>query len=136
MIPRILVIDDDPILAGLLQLTLQLEGFEVKIAGDGDAGMKILRAEKFDLILLDLVMPKIDGVKFLRLLNESNTDCPPVMVVSSAVDDRLTHQLRPLGVIDVARKPIEPAALVVRVKRALAEPARSSTAAYSVAGSV
>ncbi len=132
MAARILVIDDDPILAGLLQLTLQLEGYEVDVASDGDAGLKQVKATRFDLILLDLVMPKIDGIKFLRLLAESDAHRPPVMIVSSATEEKLTEQHLALGVVDIARKPVEPAELVKRAARALAggtAPVSAGTAA-------
>ena len=117
MIP---IIDDDVILAGLLQLTLELEGFEVDTAPDGDEGLALVRQKPFDLILLDLVMPKMDGIKFLRLLNESEAKRPPIMIVSSATGTELTEQHRAMGVVDIARKPVEPAMLVERAKAALA----------------
>ena len=120
MTQRILIIDDDVILAGLLQLTLELEGFEVETAADGDEGLALVRKRGFDLILLDLVMPKMDGIKFLRLLNEGDMKRPPVMIVSSATGTELTEQHRAMGVVDIARKPVEPDALVARVKGALA----------------
>lgn len=119
MAARILVVDDDPILAGLLQMTLQLEGYDVAVASDGDVGLKLVTSERFDLVMLDLVMPKIDGLKFLRLLAESGADRPPVMIVSSAMEEKMTDNLRTLGVVDIARKPVEPAELVTRAKRAL-----------------
>ena len=120
MATRILIIDDDVILAGLLQLTLELEGFEVDTAADGDEGLALVRQKQFDLILLDLVMPRMDGIKFLRLLNESDAKRPPVMIVSSATGSELTEQHRAMGVVDIARKPVEPANLVERAKAALA----------------
>ena len=119
MAARILVVDDDQILAGLLRLTLELEGFAVSTEYDGDAGLKRVMAERFDLVLLDLVMPKLDGIKFLRLLAECGAERPPVMIVSSAIDEGLTDQHRALGVYDIARKPVEPAELVKRVKAIL-----------------
>jgi DNA-binding response OmpR family regulator len=117
---HILVVDDDPILAGFLQLTLELEGYRVAVANDGAVGLDKVARERFDLVLLDLVMPKIDGVKFLRLLNESQSSRPPIMIVSSAIEEKLTDQHRALGVVDIARKPVETKELVTRVKRALA----------------
>lgn len=137
---RILVIDDDPILAGLLNLTLELEGFEVVVASDGAAGLKEVTSQPFDLVLLDLIMPRIDGIKFLRLLAESGAPRPPVIIVSSAIDENLTEHHRALGVVDIARKPVEPAELVKRAKRALAasrgsDPApRSASAALNQGG--
>lgn len=120
MATRVLIIDDDVILAGLLQLTLELEGFEVDTAADGDEGLALVRQKPFDLILLDLVMPRMDGIKFLRLLNDSEAKRPPVMIVSSATGTELTEQHRAFGVVDIARKPVEPAMLVKRAKAALA----------------
>ncbi|WP_432199957.1 response regulator [Erythrobacter sp. W53] len=125
MMQRILVIDDDAILAGLLQLTLEMAGYEVETAADGDAGLSRVKTGAFDLVLLDLVMPKIDGIKFLRLLHEGAGPRPPVMIVSSATDGVMSDEYRALGVIDVARKPVEPDELLGRVDRALKQqPAR------------
>lgn len=121
MTARILVIDDDVILAGLLRLTLELEGFDVMVENDGDAGLRRVMAERFDLVLLDLIMPKVDGIKFLRLLAERGSERPPIMIVSSAIDEGLTDQYRSMGVVDIARKPIEPAELVKRCKTILAD---------------
>ena len=119
MAARILIIDDDIILASLLQMTLELEGYDVTVANDGSEGLAKVTAEPFDLVLLDLVMPKIDGLKFLRLLNESDAKRPPVMIVSSAIDEKVTDQYRALGVVDIARKPVEPGKLVERARRVL-----------------
>ena len=116
MSARILIIDDDAILAGLLQLTLELEGFDVATAPDGEAGLDLVRARNFDLIMLDLVMPKMDGIRFLRLLNEHGAKRPPVMIVSSAIGSDLTDQHRAMGVVAIARKPVEPAQLVAMAR--------------------
>lgn len=120
MSARILIVDDDPILAGLLQLTLELEGFSVVVANDGAEGLERVDEAPFDLVILDLVMPKMDGLKFLRMLAEKGSERPPIMVVSSATNDGAAEQFRALGVVDNARKPVEPAQLVERVKRAIA----------------
>lgn len=123
---RILIVDDDPILAGLLQMTLELEGFVVTCAQNGEEGLKRLSDAAFDLIVLDLVMPGMDGLKFLRVLSGQGPNHPPVMIVSSATEEGLSDWHRSVGVIDIARKPIEPAKLVERVQSAL-EKARSKT---------
>lgn len=122
MSPRILIIDDDQILAGLLQLTMELEGFDVTVEHDGEAGLKRLAAERFDLVLLDLIMPKVDGIKFLRLLADSGDQRPPIMIISSAIDEGNVGKFRSLGVVDIARKPVEPAELITRAKAILAAP--------------
>lgn len=122
--PKILIVDDDTILSGLLQLTLELEGYTAATAADGAEALQILESNGFDLIILDIVMPKMDGIKFLRLFHDRslarNTPQPPILVLSSAVDGQLTDQQKAMGVVGVARKPIEPATLVQRVAEALA----------------
>ena len=116
---RVLVIDDDMILANLLKLTLELDGFDVAVAHDGGAGLTKLREQRFDLVILDLVMPNVDGVRFLRMLAETDAPRPRVMVLSSAIEEGVTEAWRALGVVDVARKPVEPGELVKRARRAL-----------------
>ena len=116
---RVLVIDDDMILANLLKLTLELDGFDVVVAHDGGAGLTKLREQRFDLVILDLVMPNVDGVRFLRMLAETDAPRPRVMVLSSAIEEGVTEAWRALGVVDVARKPVEPGELVERARRAL-----------------
>lgn len=115
----ILIVDDDTILSGLLQLTLELEGYKVQTAPDGAAALDVLSAHSFDLIILDIVMPRMDGIKFLRVINDRGVKKPPIIVISSKVGNELTDQYRALGVVGIARKPIEPAQLVTRVSEAL-----------------
>ena len=117
---RVLIVDDDTILSGLLQLTLELEGYAVTTAPDGSDALALLEKRDFDIIILDIVMPRMDGIRFLRVLNDSGASRPPILVISSAAGNDLTDQYRALGVVGIARKPIEPAALVARVAEALA----------------
>ncbi|WP_324828942.1 response regulator [Qipengyuania zhejiangensis] len=119
-VPHILIVDDDTILSGLLQLTLELEGYDASTAPDGDAGLAMLRQGTFDLVVLDLVMPKMDGIKFLRVLNEGGERRPPVIVISSTAGNTLSDEFRALGVVAIARKPVEPGWLVAQVAAALA----------------
>lgn len=119
MAQKILIVDDDTILSGLLQLTLELEGYQVETADNGAEALERLRQHSFDLIVLDIVMPRMDGVKFLRIFNESDLPRPPILVISSKVDGELSDQHRALGVVGMARKPVAPAVLVEHVREAL-----------------
>lgn len=116
----ILIVDDDTILSGLLQLTLELEGYAVTTADNGARALEILETARFDLIILDIVMPTMDGIKFLRILNDRDPGHSPVIVISSKAGNELTDHYRSMGVVGIARKPIEPAVLVRRVGDALA----------------
>ncbi|MBX7494628.1 response regulator [Qipengyuania sp. 6B39] len=117
--PHILIVDDDEILAGLLQLTLEIEGYDVSTAFDGAQGMARLAEGGIDLVVLDLVMPRMDGVRFLRLLNEQGAARPPVIVISSTAGNEVSDEFRALGVVAIARKPVEPTWLVDEIARAL-----------------
>ena len=121
---KILIIDDDEVLSGLLQLTLELEGHHVETAPDGSRGLRMATSSHFDLIILDLVMPQVDGIRFLRLLKDRGAAAPPIVILSSAIESEGAGQFSELGVVDAARKPVEPARLVAIVERALGTPAR------------
>src|SRR3990167_2669585 len=118
---QILIVDDDDLLSEMLKLALELEGFAVATALNGAEGLDLVRARTFDLIILDLVMPKMDGVKFLRIMNDTVEHRPPVLVISASAGNQYGDQHRALGVVGVARKPLDTAGLVSRVRAALGE---------------
>jgi DNA-binding response OmpR family regulator len=119
---HILIVDDDDLLSEMLKMTLELEGYDVATAPNGAEGLEQVKAHRFDLIILDLVMPKMDGVKFLRVMNDSMADRPPVLVISASAGNQLGDQHRALGVVGVARKPLDPAGIVSRVRAVLDGP--------------
>lgn len=122
---QILIVDDDELLSEMLRLTLELEGFAVTTALNGAEGLERLRSRAFDLVILDLVMPRMDGVKFLRIFNDTVERRPPVLVISASAGNQLGDQHRALGVVGVARKPLDPGGLVQRVRAALGEQNRA-----------
>ncbi|MEK7462118.1 MAG: response regulator [Patescibacteria group bacterium] len=79
---KILIIEDEKTLARALELKLSLSGFVVKTVFNGEAGIALLMKESFSLILLDLIMPKMDGFAVLTILKEKNIQTP-VMVLSN-----------------------------------------------------
>jgi DNA-binding response OmpR family regulator len=117
---HILIVDDDEILSGLLQLTLELEGYTVDTAANGEIGLAKMREVHFDLVLLDLVMPRVDGVKFLRLRKDDGGPMPPVIIISSTSGEEVAGLPAEMGVLGFLRKPVEPARLVKQVEKALA----------------
>ena len=80
---KILVIDDDQFFAKTLEAALPKEKYELIAAEDGEAGLEKLKSEKPDLVILDLMMPKLDGTAFLKKLQES-TDLPKVPILVSS----------------------------------------------------
>ncbi len=93
---KILIIEDEKPIARVMSLKLTRAGFETKMANDGEEGMNILEKESFDLILLDLVMPKMDGFSTLKELSEKKIKTP-VIVLSNLSQEDDEKKARELG---------------------------------------
>jgi CheY-like chemotaxis protein len=98
--PRVLMVEDHPDIADLYQLKLQLEGYRVAVASDGEAGLSMARSLMPDLILLDIHMPLLDGLQVLAALREDETtDGVPVVVCSEDDSPQLMKEARRLGAV-------------------------------------
>lgn len=114
---KILVVDDEPSITNLVSAYLKPEGYEIFIASDGTAGLKAARAFKPDLIILDVMLPGVDGIELLsRLRRESD-----VYVIMLTAKTEETDKIVGLsvGADDYVTKPFSPRELVARVKAAL-----------------
>ena len=119
-IPRIAVIDDEPGIRTLLELELTEAGFAVRSAPDGTSGLALVRAWEPDAILLDLMMPKIDGMTLLPELRRVTQ--APIFIVSAkgGTDDKVLGLDR--GADHYVAKPFEIPELVARIRSALRRP--------------
>ncbi|MFT3890722.1 MAG: response regulator transcription factor [Anaerolineales bacterium] len=114
---KILVIDDEPSITNLVSAYLKPEGYEVFTAADGNAGLKAARAFKPDLIVLDLMLPGIDGIELLtRLRRESDVY---VIMLTARTDETDKVIGLSVGADDYVTKPFSPRELTARVKAAL-----------------
>jgi two-component system alkaline phosphatase synthesis response regulator PhoP len=114
---KILVIDDEPSIINLVSAYLKPEGYEVFTAADGNAGLKAARAFKPDLIILDLMLPGMDGIELLsRLRRESDVY---VIMLTARTDETDKIVGLSVGADDYVTKPFSPRELVARVKAAL-----------------
>jgi len=114
---KILVIDDEPSIINLVSAYLKPEGYEVFTASDGNAGLKAARTFKPDLIILDLMLPGIDGIELLsRLRRESDVY---VIMLTARTDETDKIVGLSVGADDYVTKPFSPRELVARVKAAL-----------------
>ncbi|MGH4051766.1 MAG: response regulator transcription factor [Clostridium sp.] len=111
---RILIVEDDVSIAELQKDYLEIEGFEVKICNDGVSGLNILKTDEFDLLILDVMLPKIDGFTILRSIREEKDI--PVLMVSAKKEDIDKIKGLSLGADDYITKPFNPSELVARVK--------------------
>jgi two-component system phosphate regulon response regulator PhoB len=117
---KILVIEDEPDIAEVLQYNLEKEGFDVETARRGDTGFDAVRRDNPDLVLLDLMLPGIDGLELTRMLKRDPlTSRLPIVMLTARGDevDRIVGL--ELGADDYISKPFSPREVVLRVKAVL-----------------
>ena len=115
---RILIVEDEQAIAELERDYLELSGFEVEVANDGQTGLHKALSEDYDLIILDLMLPEVDGFEICRQVRaEKNT---PIIMVSAKKDDIDKIRGLGLGADDYMTKPFSPSELVARVKAHMA----------------
>jgi DNA-binding response OmpR family regulator len=123
-VPRVLITDDEPAIRAMLARILVEHGFDVVLAVDGSDAIDQLRRHHFDLLLLDLMMPKLDGFGVLEKLDAAGIESPPVLVASAA-SPQLVRRLPEGSVAGVIAKPFDVIELVNRVRN-LTEPSRDA----------
>ena len=111
---RILIIEDEEAIAELEKDYLELSGFEVIICNRGDLGLDMALKEDFDLIILDLMLPEVDGFEICRQVRDAKNT--PIIMVSAKKDDIDKIRGLGLGADDYMTKPFSPSELVARVK--------------------
>ena len=115
--PLVLIVDDDPRIREFVRVNLEMDGFAVREAGSADEGLEALEAEPPDLILLDVMMPKVDGWEMLQRVRERHgVDSIQVIMFSGQVDDDATDQAQAGGAQAFVGKPFNPQDLVTRAK--------------------
>src|SRR5512137_507574 len=116
----ILVIDDEPALRRSLALILQREGYRVTMAASAREARHCLQAGAYDLAFLDLKMPEMDGLTFLREIHAHHDEMPVLILTAHASLESAIEAVRQ-GARDYLLKPIQPAALLARVREVLTE---------------
>jgi len=117
---RILLIEDEPDIAEVLQYNLDKEGFEVAVERRGDTGLEAIRREPPDLVLLDLMLPGIDGLELTRLVKRDPATARLPIVMLTAKGEELDRIVGlELGADDYITKPFSPREVVLRVKAVL-----------------
>ena len=119
---KILIVEDEEAIADLEKDYLELSDFEVKIENTGDAGLETAIAEDFDLIILDLMLPGMDGFEVCKHIREKKD--VPILMVSAKKDDIDKIRGLGLGADDYITKPFSPSELVARVKAHMARYSR------------
>ena len=119
--PRVLVVDDDRVIQQLLEVNLELEGYDVQIAGNGDEALKTLKSFQPDVVLLDVMMPKLDGREVCRRIKgDPSTAHIPVVFLSARAQDMDVNSGLELGASAYITKPFDPVDLLETVQKVLA----------------
>ncbi len=116
----ILVVDDEPDLVSLVSYNLKKEGFTVSSAADGEKGLSKVRTGKFDLIILDLMLPGVNGLELCRMLRrDPKTERVPIIMLTAKGEEADKVRGLETGADDYLTKPFSPREFVARVKALL-----------------
>jgi len=120
--PRILLVEDDPTIREMTQLALQRDGFAVDTAGDGATGLSAFRSQAPDVVLLDVMLPGVDGVSVCRTIREGSV--VPIVMLTARTDPIDVVLGLEAGADDYVTKPFEPSILAARLRAVLRRVAR------------
>ncbi len=117
---KVLVVDDERALVKLIQVNLELENFQVATAADGEEALRMLEEERPDLVILDIMMPRLDGWEVLQRMRENSVfrDTPVVVLTARTTDDDIVRGWQ-LGADEYITKPFSPVALVKTIQMVL-----------------
>jgi DNA-binding response OmpR family regulator len=121
---RILVVDDEEAMRSVVRESLRLQGYEVDEADDGDSALSLLKAHRYDLMTLDLKMPRVDGLAVLEQM-QVLPDRPDVIMVSGYPDLTMELKCKDLGAKDFVSTPFAGNALLEAVRTVLQKKAAS-----------
>jgi CheY-like chemotaxis protein len=123
---KILIVDDDSAVQATIRLLLERAGHSVVVAGDGSKGLALFEAEDFDLLLLDIFMPGMDGLETMRLMHRQRPLTPIIVISGKPVTwdpgsgPNFLAMATKLGAVTSLQKPFRPAALLMAVDGCLA----------------
>ena len=119
--PTVLVVDDDPVIQKLLQVNFQMEGYSVVLAGDGEEGLATARDVRPDLVVLDVMMPKLDGLQVAAALKgDADTAGIPIIMLSAKAQETDVKAGLAAGADEYMTKPFDPLHLTERVAALIA----------------
>ena len=115
---RVLICDDDPVILRLLEVNLELEGYDVLLAHDGEHAIEVATEEKPDLVILDIMMPRLDGYQTCeRLKADEQTKGIPIVFLSAKAQQADIERGKEFGVAEYLTKPFDPNDLIDVVQR-------------------
>lgn len=128
--PRVLVLEDEPNLRKVLGALLRREGYEVSLAENGEVGLTEFDKSGADVVITDLVMPKVGGMEVLRAINERDPDVPVIIITAHGTVDSAVEAIK-LGAFDYITKPFDQAELATVIAKAARSHDIAQTALHS-----
>lgn len=116
---KILLIEDDALISSLVEFRLKKEGYEMVLAQDGNAGMREIEENEFDLIITDVMIPFKSGLEIIHFAKKMKPDTPIIVLSSLGDEEKTVIEAFHLGVTDFMSKPFNPNELAIRIKRLL-----------------
>jgi phosphate regulon transcriptional regulator PhoB len=130
---NVLIVDDEPDLVELVSYNLKKDGFQVATAPDGGVALEKARKKNFDLIILDLMLPGIQGIELCRILrNDPKTERVPIIMLTAKGDEADRIKGLETGADDYMAKPFSPRELVARVKAVLRRSSEQTAAGKTI----
>ncbi|MBO1912865.1 response regulator, partial [Microvirga sp. 3-52] len=115
---RILIVEDELPIRKLLEYNLKLSGYETISAADGEDAIELVQSEQPDLIVLDIMLPKLDGIEVCKNLRSQGINIPIIMLTAKGDEFDKVHGLE-IGADDYMTKPFSPREVVARIKAVL-----------------
>jgi DNA-binding response OmpR family regulator len=118
----VLVVDDDPVIVQLLRVNFELEGYKVTTASNGEEALAAVKKKRPDIVVSDIMMPKMDGLQFVKELQaDAKLAGLPVILLSAKAQSADVTRGIELGAADYVTKPFDPLELIERVTAVLAK---------------
>ena len=119
--PVVLIVDDNPDILLLLETNLRRAGFGIVKAGDGEMALRAIQEDRPDVVLLDLMMPVLDGWGVMERL-AGKPDAPPIIIISAATSQTNVDRAYEMGAVGYITKPFSLAEMVEKISQVLAAP--------------
>ena len=117
--PLVLIVDDDEQVREYVRVNLEAEGYDVREAGNAEEGLRAVEEARPDLVLLDVMMPQVDGWEMLRQLQERHGEAVPVVMFSGKADAATADEIAERGAQGFIGKPFDPGQLIEKTKQLL-----------------
>lgn len=113
---RILIVEDEEQMARMLDIRLRANGYETEMAADGEAALEKISSEPPDLVLLDAMLPKVDGFEVLQAMKEKTETVPVILLTARSQEADVVRGLK-MGARDYITKPFSPVELMSRIEK-------------------